>query len=151
MKRFVFLLGLSLSALLAPLHAALPGSDALAGLILGEFDKDSDSQVARTEWDRGINDSFSTLDHNNDESIASNEVDVLKADIAEQTGELTAGVVLAIIKQAVLSLDADKDKLVSRKEYETLARGIFDKLDTDKNGSLTRAELSELPTKLIAP
>lgn len=151
MKRFVFLLGLSLSALLAPLHAALPGSDALAGLILGEFDKDSDSLVARTEWDRGINDSFSTLDRNNDESIASNEVDVLKADIAEQTGELTAGVVLAIIKQAVLSLDADKDKLVSRKEYETLARGIFDKLDTDKNGSLTRAELSELPTKLIAP
>ena len=151
MKRFVFLLGLSLSALLAPLHAALPGSDALAGLILGEFDKDSDSQVARTEWDRGINDSFSTLDRNNDESIAGNEVDILKADIAEQTGELTAGVVLAIIKQAVLSLDADKDKLVSRKEYETLARGIFDKLDTDKNGSLTRAELSELPTKLIAP
>lgn len=132
------------------LHAALPGGDALAGLILDEFDGDADALVARAEWDRGLSGSFAMLDDNGDGSIAADEVDALRGEIAKQTGDLSAGLIVALVKQAVLALDADQDKLVSRKEYDALALGIFDKLDADKGGSLTRAELAELPLKLVA-
>lgn len=132
------------------LHAALPGGDALAGLILDEFDRDADALVGHTEWDRGLSGSFAMLDDNGDGSIAGDEVDALRGEIAKETGDLSAGLIVALVKQAVLALDADQDKLVSRKEYDALALGIFDKLDADKSKSLTRAELTELPLKLIA-
>jgi hypothetical protein len=77
------------------------------------------------------------------------EVDLLTKDIAEETGDLAAGLMVALIKQVLLSLDSDGDKLVSRKEYSALTTDIFTKLDTDKSNSLTLAELSELPVKMF--
>lgn len=145
MLKPLFLLLLAASTL----HAALPGGDALAGLIIGEFDGDSDALVSRAEWERGVGGSFGMLDENGDGSIAAQEVDALKGEIARQTGEVSAGLIVAIVKQVLLTLDANKDRLVSRKEYDALALGIFDKLDADRNGSLTRAELAELPVRLI--
>lgn len=129
--------------------SAIPGSEALAGLIMGEFDTNSDTKLDHGEWQGGIGDSFADLDGNADGSIASDELDGIKGDVASKTGDLTAGVLVAIIKQIILSLDSDKDKLVSRKEYDTLSNSVFEKLDADKDKSLTSAELAELPVKLI--
>lgn len=141
---------LLLALLLATqLHAALPGSDALAGLILQEFDRDGDARITRGEWEQGAGSSFAMLDANGDGSIAPEEVDILKSEIAAQTGDTTAGVVVALVKQVVLLLDGDNDKLVSKKEYDALVLGLFEKLDADKNQSLTRSESAELPVKLV--
>jgi hypothetical protein len=57
---------------------------------------------------------------------------------------------VALVKQAVLSLDSDGNKLVSRKEYDILLTDVFTKLDADQNNSLSLEELSDLPVKLFA-
>jgi hypothetical protein len=133
------------------LRAALPGGDALGGLITDNFDGNADAVVDRDEWRSGIGDSFSTIDASGDNAIVPDEIDGLRKDIATQTGDGTAALLVAIIKQVILFLDTDKDQRVSREEYEALGGGIFDKLDANKDGKLERTELATLPVKLIAP
>ena len=132
------------------LPAAVPGADALAKLITSEFNTNSDEIVDQGDWQHGIDESFGKLDSNGDGSIKPDEVDGMSADIVKESGEIGGVIIVALIKQALLSLDADGDKSVSRKEYDALADSIFAKLDTDKSASLTLAELAGLPAKLIA-
>lgn len=133
----------------APLSAALPGAEPLAKLIVKEFDTNSDDSIDSGEWQRGIADNFQRIDANGDGSLQPDEPDTLNKDISEEMGELVAGLIIGLIKQGLLSLDSDGDKLISRKEYDTLSTSIFTKLDADKNNSLSLAELSELPVKMI--
>ncbi|WP_395749529.1 hypothetical protein [Prosthecobacter sp.] len=132
------------------LRAAVPGAESLAKLIAHEFDTNSDDKLDQGEWQNGISGSFDKLDTNRDGSIKTDEVDALSNDIAAEAGDIGGVIIVALIKQVLLTLDTDKDKAVSRKEYDTLTDGIFTKLDTDKNSSLTLAELSELPEKILA-
>lgn len=133
----------------SPASAALPGAESLAKLILHEFDTNTNDVIDAGEWQGGITGSFDQMDANGDEFIHPEEVGELTENIARQTGELAAGLIVALVKQIILSLDADGDKLVSRKEFASLSTGIFTRLDTDKDNSLSLAELSELPVKLI--
>jgi hypothetical protein len=141
---------LTLITLSISTQAAVPGAEALAGVILDEFDTNADAKLDQGEWQGGIGDSFGSLDTNGDGSIASNEVDGIKGDLASKTGDLTASVLVVVVKQVLLALDSDKDRLVSKKEYDTLSNDVFEKLDSDKDKILGKAELSELPVKLIA-
>lgn len=131
------------------LHAAVPGGEALASLISGEFNTNSDNKLDAGEWQTGIGESFGKLDANGDGSIAPDETDSRNDDIASKTGDLAALLVVGLIKQVIASLDTDGDKLVSRKEYDQLSLGIFTKLDVDKNNRLSQAELADLPLKLL--
>ena len=141
---FLFLLGAHM------LPAAVPGAEALAKLITCEFDTNSDEILDQGEWQSGIADSFGKLDSDGDGSIKPDDVDGLSEDIVKESGEIGDGIIVALIKQALLSLDTDGDKSVSRKEYGALSDSIFAKLDTDKNASLTLTELAGLPATLIA-
>ena len=146
-KALLVLCLLTLAA--SPVSAALPGAESLAKLIMSQFDTNSDDSIDSGEWQTGIGGSFAKIDGNSDGSLQPDEADSLTKDIAEETGDLAAGLMVALIKQVLLSLDSDGDKLVSRKEYSALTTDIFTKLDTDKSNSLSLAELSELPVKLI--
>ncbi|WP_395742124.1 hypothetical protein [Prosthecobacter sp.] len=130
--------------------AAVPGSEALAELIAHEFDTNSDDILDQGEWQNGITGSFDKLDANRDGSIKAEEVDRLSNDISAEAGDIGGVIIVALIKQVLLTLDTDGDKAVNRKEYDSLTDGIFTKLDADKNTSLTLAELSELPVKIMA-
>jgi Ca2+-binding EF-hand superfamily protein len=134
----------------ASIHAALPGAESLAKLITKQFDTNSDSIIDAGEWQTGIADSFSKLDANNDGLIKPEESESLKGEIAEESGDIAAVLIVALIQQVLTALDSDGDKAVSRKEYDELSLTIFTRLDADKSNSLTLAELSELPVKLIA-
>ena len=131
------------------LHAAVPGAEALAKLITHEFDTNADGLLDQGEWQGGIARSFDQLDKNHDGTIKPDEVDALSGDLAEEAGEIGGTILVVLIKQALLTLDQDGDKAVSRKEFDALTEGIFTKLDGDKNGSLTLAELSDLPVKMV--
>ncbi len=152
MKTASFIFALIIAAALAPtsdLFAAVPGGDALAGLILKEFDTSSDGNLDQGEWQAGIASSFTNLDSGGDGSISGSEIDALHSELAGETGDLTAGLLVALIKQVLFTLDTNKDMLIDRQEYGKLADGIFDRLDGDKNKSLTKGELAELPVKLM--
>jgi Ca2+-binding EF-hand superfamily protein len=146
--RYILTLSVLLLASLES-HAALPGGDALAGLILTQFDSNSDGSVDAGEWQTGIARSFDDMDSDGDHQLTANEIDSLQSEIAKETGELAAGVVVALIKKVILTLDTDKDQAVSRKEYDANAVGFFKTLDADKNGTLSKSELADLPVKVI--
>jgi hypothetical protein len=145
MKRILALLLLCSTTL----SAALPGAESLAKLITKQFDTNSDSILDAGEWQTGIADSFSKLDANNDGLIKPEESENLKGDIAEESGDIAAVLIVALIQQVLTALDTDGDKAVSRKEYDELSLTIFNRLDADKSNNLTLAELAELPVKLI--
>ncbi len=136
-------------SMLANAHAAVPGADLLVGLISKHFDANSDGVVEAGEWQSGMNESFDELDEDGGGSIAMDEVDALKSSLSEDTGELGAALAIALIKQIVLGLDKDADKLVSRKEFGEGGEAMFKKLDADTDGKVTKAELAELPARLL--
>lgn len=142
---------LTLSLAATPLlPAAIPGAEPLAGLIIARFDTNSDQLIDAGEWQSGIADSFAELDSNSDGNITGQEIDGMQGDIGKETGDLAAIVVTALIKQVILSLDADANKSVSQKEYGGSSSGFFAKLDADSNGSLTKTELAALPAQLLS-
>jgi hypothetical protein len=149
MNHRIRLSALALCLLAAPVSAAVPGGEALADLITGEFDSNADALIDSGEWQSGIGSSFAKLDANGDGSISLDEADTLKSDVATQTGDLGAAVVVVLIRQVLASLDTDGDQLISRAEYDKLSQDIFAKLDADKNNALNRIELAELPLKII--
>ncbi len=131
------------------LPAAVPGAESLARLITQEFDTNADGILDQGEWQNGIAGSFDQMDTNHDGSIKPEEVDGMSDDIAAEAGDIGGVILVALIRQSLLALDQDGDKAVNRKEFNTLTDGLFTKLDADKNASLTLAELSELPVKIM--
>jgi Ca2+-binding EF-hand superfamily protein len=149
MKSFITLLSVVFCLCLSHSRAALPGADALAELITSQFDTNADSILDSGEWQGGVADGFDKMDQNSDGDIADAEVDALSGDIAKETGDIATVLVVALVKKVVFTLDADANKLVSKKEYIESAEGIFKKLDANNDGSVTQDELAELPTKAI--
>lgn len=147
--KLLFLSAFVLIAGAGQLRAALPGAESLARLIAREFDLNSDENLDQGEWQGGIARNFDRLDANRDGSIKAEEMDALKGDLAEEAGDLGGTIIVALIKQVLMSLDQDGDKAVSRKEYDALTDSIFTRLDADKNASLTLAELADLPVKMV--
>ena len=145
------LLALTLAVVFTAIHieAALPGGEALAGLILSQFDTNSDQSVDAGEWQSGIAHSFDDMDRNGDGKITGDEIGSLQEEIAKETGDLAAGVVTTLIKKVILSLDKDHSESVSRDEYNANAEGFFKVLDADNNGTLSKAELADLPLKMV--
>lgn len=130
-------------------QAAVPGADLLVGLISKHFDSNSDGSIDTGEWQGGMAASFDDMDANGDGSISGDDVDALKKTISEETGDIGATIAVALIRQIVMSLDKDSDKLVSRKEFSDGGEAMFKKLDADSDGQVTKAELVELPTRLL--
>lgn len=130
-------------------QAALPGVGALSELIIGEFDTNADGIIDSGEWQGGIERGFDELDQNGDSSLTGDEIDGLTGLIGRQIGETTAKLVVVIIRKVVMTLDIDKDNRVSRDEYGEKSRDMLGKIDADTDGNVTRAELDELPARLL--
>ena len=130
-------------------HASVPGADVLGGLISKHFDSNSDGIVDTGEWQSGMTASFADMDLNHDGSISGDDVDGLKKEMTEELGEVGATVVVALIKQIVMTLDKNGDKLVSEKEFSEGGEAMFKKLDANKDGQVSKEELAELPTRLL--
>lgn len=132
-----------------PASAQLPGMEALAGLIIGQFDRDHDGNVDINEWQNGANDGFIQMDHDQDGFISEGEIDALSDDISEEIGKLGAAAAVVLIKKILFTFDTDHDHRISKAEYEAGCAALFKLLDTNKDGLLTKAELAELPVRLF--
>lgn len=132
-----------------PVRGAVPGSDLLANLITSQFDSNSDDVVDAGEWQSGTEGGFDEMDRNGDGSISVEEVDALRSEISKETGDLGASVAVVLIKQVLMSLDADNDRLVTRKEYASGCETILKKIDANSDSNVSKAELQELPVRLL--
>ena len=135
---------------LAPARAEIPGADALGTLIGEQFDTNSDGEIDTDEWNTGIADGFDSLDADGNGDVVASEVDQLGDPIREQFGDFGGVLVVALVKLIVMTLDTDKNKIVSREEYTKETEKILHTLDVDGNGSVSKAELRSLPDKLLA-
>lgn len=149
MKR-TLILSLVLFSLACSVRAAVPGADIIATLIAKHFDSNSDDSIDTGEWQSGMKSSFTDMDADSNGSLSAADIDELKDSIKGEAGDFGAAVVLALIKQIVFSLDKDADKLVSEKEFTEGGDGMFKKLDADSDGKLSKAELADLPSRLLA-
>jgi Ca2+-binding EF-hand superfamily protein len=146
------LLSLSLLLLIAPaLHAELPGTDLLAGLLVKQFDRDRDGLIDINEWRSGTNDGFDEVDTDHDGSIAESEIDALAEPLSEEFSKLGAAACVVLIKQILFTFDTDGNHRISKAEYEEGCAKLFKLLDTKHDGLLTKAELADLPFKLFQP
>ena len=149
MKRVLVLFIAALSsASLAP--AQIPGADVIGTLIAKHFDSNTDDLVDLGEWQGGMKSSFADMDADGNGSLSAADIDELQDSLKSEAGDIGAAVVLALIKQIVFSLDKDDDKLVSEKEFSEGGDAMFKKLDANNDGKLSKAELSDLPSRLLA-
>jgi Ca2+-binding EF-hand superfamily protein len=145
--RLIVITLLSLS-LLAPARAAIPGAEELADVIL-ELDTSGDGVLDSSEYREGTADGFSDIDRDRDGRITTGEIDALGGLIGEEQGSVAGSVVPPLIKLMLGTMDANGDKVLSREEYTRGAQSLFTLLDVDKDGTLTRAELVNLPARLV--
>lgn len=95
--------------------------------------------------------SFAEIDADGDGKITVVEIDALGDVLGKEIGETVAAVVMKLIKPLLLSMDADKDGIVSRDEFMKAAGALFAKLDANKDAELMREELLLLPLKMLLP
>jgi Ca2+-binding EF-hand superfamily protein len=148
MKFLVAVTFIALSAAV-PAFAELPGADLLASLLITQFDRDHDGNIDGNEWETGINDGFVELDHDRDGSISESEIDALVETLGDDIGRLGATAVVALIKKMLFTFDTNGDRNISKTEYDEGCSAIFKLLDTNHDGLLSKAELAELPARLL--
>ena len=133
-----------------PVHAAeFPGASLLVDLLM-QFDKNSDDKLDAPEWEQGITEGFDEMDENGDGKITSAEIELLRDPITQEHGAIAGTLLTPLIDKLVMTRDVNKDGAVSREEYKATGDKLRVALDTDKDSVLTRAELLELPTRVLA-
>ncbi len=143
------LLFLAIVLFSVPSFAQLPGTDALAGLIIKQFDQDHDGQIDINEWQNGTNEGFDEVDTDHDGFISEAEIDDLAEPLSEEMPRLAAAACTILIKKILFTFDTDGDHRVSKAEYEQGCAKLFKLLDTNHDNALTKAELADLPLKLF--
>jgi Ca2+-binding EF-hand superfamily protein len=145
------ILSLAIAAcILTPTHAAeFPGASLLVDLLM-KFDTNSDDKLDAGEWEKGIVEGFDEMDMNGDGKITSEELAKLKGPITEEHGTVAGLILPPLIDKLVMTQDTNKDGAVSREEYKSTSTKLWTALDADKDGLLTRAELLELPNRVLA-
>lgn len=122
--------------------AALVGSFALSGAALAGDDKldrldaDKDGKITAAEYTAGSKTAFDKLDANADGKVTAAEMDA-----AYTTSKAAVGAAKAPSGERIKALDTDGDGSLSSVEHEAGSRAMFDKLDANKDGSLTAEEI----------
>ena len=94
-------------------------------------DRDGDGVVTRAEFLQARSARFQQLDRNSDGFIAADDIGRFGKRRADRQGRAAA---------AMRDMDADGDGRVSRPEFDQASQKIFQRLDGDANGLLTRQE-----------
>jgi Ca2+-binding EF-hand superfamily protein len=133
----------SLAGLLFAATPALAGGDkgehhkGMAGMEM--MDANGDGQVSRDEHTLAAKKMFDTMDADKDGKVTATEMEAAHAQIAGKDAKKMKGHMTAADK--IKKVDANGDGMLSVAEHGTGADTMFDKMDTDKNGSLSKAEL----------
>jgi hypothetical protein len=143
------LLALAVLIIVPSVQAALPGAAMLASVIEDHFDTNSDGKLDHGEWVGGLSDGFDHIDSGGDGTITAAELDALATDLESEVGSIGAPIVGTLVKRLVMSLDKDKNGSVTRAEFTELGTSMFKKLDADTSGDLSSEELAELPSKFM--
>jgi Ca2+-binding EF-hand superfamily protein len=105
--------------------------------LLQRLDKDGDGKISRAEWPREAQ-TFDRLDANKDEMLSGEEIGKVATARQLRMRQARARVVRARLRR----LDTNKDHVISRDEWRGKPE-VFDRLDANKDGQLTPAEIRQ--------
>ena len=131
----------SLAGLMFAASPALAGGDKHhKGMAKMEaMDTNGDGQVSRDEHTNAAKKMFDTMDADKDGKVTATEMEAAHAQIAGTDDKKMKGHMSAADK--IKKVDPNGDGMLSIAEHGTGADTMFDRMDTDKNGSLSKAEL----------
>lgn len=125
---------------LAPAPAALAQQGGENG-ILAAADANGDGAVSRDEYRKARGARFARLDRNGDGAVGKDDYARLRTVRPEAAQKLDL-----LVSEA----DANKDGKVTRAEYDAMPVPMFDLADTDRNGSVDKAEMAAARAKMAA-
>ena len=133
----------SLAGLLFAATPALAGGDkgehhkGMAGMEM--MDTSGDGQVSRDEHTAAAKKMFDTMDGDKDGKVTATEMEAAHAQMVGKDAKKMKGRMSAADKIKVV--DTNGDGALTAEEHATGATTMFDRMDTDKNGTLSKAEL----------
>ncbi len=111
-----------------------PGGDHMFKMM----DTDSDGKVSAAEHAAAVTSMFATMDANSDGKVTAEEMTMAHQKItgrAPAAGEMSAAEKIKVI-------DANGDGMLTAEEHATGSKTMFERMDGDKDGFLTRAEMA---------
>jgi EF hand len=133
-----FRLIVSLALLIAATSVSAQGRER-AGAIFDRADKNGDGVAARDEFLASRAEQFASRDRNGDGFIDNADVGERAAARPRVSQAMTA---------MITQFDADKDDKVSKTEFVDGGAKLFERADTDANGSLDAKELEAAKTAM---
>lgn len=109
-----------------------------AGRQMSAADANNDGAISRDEFLARPLEMFARLDANSDGSISAEEQTAARAHHQEMRGERTER--RERRREHMREADADHDRQLSAQEFATLGDRMFERLDANRDGSITRQE-----------
>lgn len=109
------------------------------------MDTNSDGKLSPDEHATGARKMFDTMDANHDSKVTAAEMDVAHQKIAGAKAKKTD----MSSAEKIKVVDTNGDGILSADEHVAGSKNMFDKMDNDKDGFLSKAELADGHAKLM--
>lgn len=125
-----------------PAPAAAPPIPVTLEALRATMDKDGDGAVTPEEHASEANTMFASMDTDGDGNVTAVEMDASEQALGAKKRALAA--------DRIKALDSGGDGMLSTDEHVANARGMFDTMDTDRNGDLSMAEMQAGQDRILA-
>jgi Ca2+-binding EF-hand superfamily protein len=103
------------------------------------MDKDQDGKISSAEHSKGAKSMFDAMDADKDSVVTAKEMDAIHAAHSKDGKSAASGKLSSAEK--IKTVDGNADGKLSAEEHARGAQQMFGKMDADKDGALTLAEL----------
>jgi len=136
MKRFARFSALALAGLVGgPVAFADKLEDASLQAKFEKCDSNADGKISREEHDAAAKEQYEKMDADHNGYVTLSELGATM----EAKGAVKSGKMMSPAEK-MKKLDSDGDQRLTAEEYSSGKNQMFDRWDTDKNGSLTTSE-----------
>lgn len=98
------------------------------------MDSDGDGRVTAAEHDAGASTMFTRMDADGNGSVTAAEMEAAKGAAGHDMDNMSSA-------DKIKMIDGNNDGMISSNEHVTGAKAMFEKMDTDSNGSLSASEM----------